>query len=147
MEKIIIDTKNEFLQFFINVLTPHIYVGIHSMYNNAINIHKQLVDNNVKSHPDILKLFQLCLKDLPSLNSNAIDIEVSRIKNIAKCSDWIEELLRSIIKSYITIITINSTCDNFLKNYHEKIFFKDFIHKCYIECGHEFYINPRIILA
>ena len=144
MEKIIIDTKNEFLQFFVNILTPHIYMGIHSMYNNAVNLHKQLIDNNVKSHPGILKLFQLCLKDLPSLNSNAIDIEVARIKNAAKCSEWIEHLLRSIIKSYIIIITINSTCDNFLKNYHEQIFFKDFIHKCYIECAHEFYNNPEI---
>lgn len=144
MEKIFIDIKNEFLQFFANILTPHIYVGIHSMYINAINIHKQLIENNVKSHPDVLKLFQLCLKDLPSLNSNAIETEVIRIKNSAKCSDWIEELLRSIIKSYIKIITINSTNDNYLNNYHEQIFFKDFIHKCYIECAHEFYNNPEL---
>lgn len=144
MEKILIDIKNDFLQFFVNILTPHIYVGIHSMYINAINIHKQLVDNNVKSHPNVLKLFQLCLKDLPSLNSNAIETEVIRIKNAAKCSEWIEELLRSIIKSYINVITMNSTNDNYLNNYHEQIFFKDFIHKCYVECAYEFYNNPEL---
>lgn len=144
MEKILIDIKNDFLQFFVNILTPHIYVGIHSMYINAMNIHKQLVENNVKSHPNVLKLFQLCLKDLPSLNSNAIETEVMRIKNAAKCSDWIEELLRSIVKSYINIITTNSTNDNYLNNYHEQIFFKDFIHKCYVECAYEFHNNPEL---
>ena len=144
MEKILIDIKNDFLQFFVNILTPHIYVGIHSMYINAMNIHKQLVENNVKTHPNVLKLFQLCLKDLHSLNSNAVETEMMRIKNAAKCSDWIEELLRSIVKSHINIITRNSSNDNYLNNYHEQIFFKDFIHKCYVECAYDFYNNPEL---
>ena len=76
-ERNIVEIKTLYTSFLINIITPLIYEGIKSVYNNALTvenkfIEKGKVDPNIEN-PGILKIFQLCLKDIPTLNQYEIE--------------------------------------------------------------------------
>lgn len=131
----IVNIKNEYLQLFVDVLTPQFYNGVLSLHRNAKNLHKHMNEKNI-SCPTVSKLFQMSLKDLKSLSPSSINIETTRITNSAKCSEWIEDLFKTLIKLYLTILTNNSIND--YKKFIENIKFNDFVHMCYIECSYYF---------
>ncbi len=150
-ERNITEIKNEYTTFLVNLITPFIYEGIKSVYSFALNAHKEFTergkhDPTVKS-PGILKIFQLSLKEIPTLNNNSIEIETGRIKSGCKCSDWFDDLVRAVIKSNIVLLTFSNPkkCPEIVKEqYHNKIEIKDFIHKCYIESARLIYNNPEL---
>ena len=150
-ERNIVEIKNLYTTFLINIITPLIYEGIKSVYNNALVIENKFiekgkVDPNVEN-PGILKIFQLCLKDIPSLNQHEIDTEASRIKEKSKCSEWFDDLIKAVVKSHIILLTYNATgktCRTVKEKHHEMIKTSDFIHKCYVECARVFYNYPEI---
>lgn len=150
-EKNIVEIKNEYTTFLTNVLIPLIYEGIQSTYNYAVELHKKMEDqanfNRSAKNPGIIKIFQMCLKEISALSASAIANEVARIKEFSRCSEWFDDLVKSVIKSYIILLTYNSsgkTCNLITNKYHEKININEFIHKCYIECSIVFFNNPEI---
>jgi hypothetical protein len=150
-EKNIVEIKNEYTDFLINILTPIIHEGIKSIYDKAVKIEesfkkKEQMDPNFKN-PGVFKIFQLCLRDIPNLNSAAIESEVNRIKERTKCSEWFDALLKSTIKSHIVLLTFNTKKKKSKiveEKYHEKIDTNLFIHKCYIESSRIFFNYPEL---
>ncbi len=150
-EKNIVEIKNEYTDFLINILTPTIHEGIKSIYDKSLKIEesfkqKEQIDPNFKN-PGVFKIFQLCLRDIPNLNGVAIESEVSRIKERSKCSEWFDSLLKSTIKSHIVLLTFNTKKKKSLiveEKYHEKIDTNLFIHKCYIESSRIFFNYPEL---
>src|SRR3990172_9666459 len=150
-ERNIVEIKNEYTTFLINLITPFIYEGIKSVYNYSIETHCKFIEKS-KVNPEVksqgpLKIFQTCLKEIPVLNAVSIEKEINRIKEGCKCSEWFDDLVRAVIKSNIVLLTF-STCkkQSSLVNqkYHETIGPKDFIHKCYIEVARSIYNNPEL---
>jgi hypothetical protein len=150
-EKNIVEIKNEYTTYLIDILTPLLYEGIRSVYDHAVKQSETLDNlietNQTNKNPGIIKLFQLCLKDIPSLNQNAVDVEARRIKEFSRCSEWFDDLVKAVVKSYIILMTYNATgktCKLVQEKHHEKINVNEFIHKCYIECSNTFYNNPEL---
>lgn len=150
-ERNIVDIKCEYLTYLTDVLVPLIYEGLQSIYNHALDQHTKF-EEYVQTYPNaknpgIIKIFQACLKDIPSLSAGAIEIEVKRIKEFSRCSEWFDDLVKAVIKSYIVLLTYNSsgkTCKLVNEKFHEKINVSEFIHKCYMECAIVFYNNPEL---
>ena len=126
-ERNIVEIKNEYTIFLINIITPFIYEGIKSVYAFSINTDNEFNergkhDPDIKS-PGILKLFQLSLKEIPTLNNHAIEVEVNRIKSGSKCADWFDDLVKAVIKSNIVLLTFNNhkkVPDIVKEKYHDK---------------------------
>ena len=150
-ERNIVEIKNIYTTFLVNIITPLIYEGVKSVYQGAQNIEKTFIekgknDPNIEN-PGILKIFQLCLKDIPTLNQHEIETETNRIKEKSKCSEWFDQLVQAVIKSHIVLLTYNATgktCKLVTDKHHEAIDVKLFIHKCYIECARIFYNYPEL---
>ena len=140
----ITEIKNEYTTFLTNIITPFIYEGIKSTYTYATEVHNKFLekgkyDPTVKS-PGILKLFQLTLKEIPTLNSTAIETETNRIKSQCKCADWFDDLIRAVVKSHIILLTLSNPKKRpeiLKEEFHNKIDINDFIHKCYIESARQ----------
>ena len=111
-EKNIVEIKNEYTDFLINILTPIIHEGIKSIYDKSVKIEETFKQQEKLDpkfiNPGVFKIFQLCLRDIPNLNSATIESEVNRIKEKSKCSEWFDALLKSTIKSHIVLLTFNT---------------------------------------
>jgi len=150
-ERNIIEIRNEYQTFLTKILTPLIYEGLLSIYNDSKHYHDDLIEKS-KKNPDIIvtstmKIFQLFLKNTPSWNKHIITEETNRIKEKCKCSEWFDDLIKAVIKSNIVLLTFNiSGKESNLINrkLHETIRSDDFIHKCYIECAREIYNFPEL---
>ena len=150
-EKNIVEIKNEYNTYLTDLLTPLIYEGIQSMYNSALENSDKFdllqKANPTTKNPGVIKIFKKFLQGIPTLSANSIDIEVKRIKELSRCSEFFDDLVRAVVKSYIILLTYNATgktCKLVLEKYHEKINVNDFVHKCYIECSVIFYNNPEL---
>jgi len=150
-ERNIVEIKDEYTTFLINIITPLLYEGLKSIYNNALTFYSDLEQKRQEDpsieNPGILKIFQLCLKEIPSLNSHVIDEETKRLKEMSKCSEWFDDLVKAVVKSNIVLLTFNidkKPSKIVDEKYHERIDTNDFVHKCYIECARMFYNYPEL---
>jgi len=144
-EKNIVEIKNEYTEFLLHILTPLIYEGIKSIYDKAMLLEEQFKNNN-NQNLSIFKIFQMCLRDIPNLNNISIENEVLRIKERSRCSEWFDNLVRSVIKSYIILLTFNKSQQSEIvkEKHHETVNINLFIHKCYIECSKLFFNYPEL---
>ena len=131
MEIINLERKNEYTTHLTNLLSPIMYDGINSIYIEGKNISK--------NNGDELKVFQSLLKSIPDWEKNIIEQEVNRIKISSKC-DYLDNLVKAVIKSNIEILMNNKTIDNDLYN----IDLSSFIHNCYITLAKAFYQYPDL---
>ena len=143
-EKNIVEIKNEYTKMLTNILTPLLYEGIKSLYDKAV-----VIDNENKKHKNVsvFKIFQTCLKDLPNLSSSSIHDETNRIKESCKCSEWLDDLVKAVIKSNIILLTFNASgkqCTLVKNKMHETVNVEMFIHQCYIECARVFFNYPEL---
>ena len=111
-EKNIVEIKNEYTTFLVNIMTPFLYEGLKSVYGYALEADGQFEekaknDPSIQS-PGILKIFQTCLREIPSLNNHSIENETNRIKDKSKCSDWFDDLVKAVIKSNIVLLTFST---------------------------------------
>ena len=130
----LVETKKEYTIHLINILTPMMYQGIQSIYD----------DVNKINNKDELKLFQNLLRQIPSWNDYIINKETSRILKEADKGDLIESLLQAVIKSNIMILT-NTPPEkkNKLRIKHD-ITINKFIHNAYIEIARNIFQNPYL---
>jgi hypothetical protein len=150
-EKNIVEIKNEYTSFIVNIMTPLIYEGIKAIYEKSKNLEEKFIEkekNDSKTkNPGIFKIFQLFLKDVPNLNSYSIESEANRIKEKSKCSEYFDDLVKAVIKSNIILLTFNAsgkTCKLVNEKFHETTDTKNFVHKCYVESARLFYNNPEL---
>lgn len=150
-EKTIVDTKDIYTGYLVDVLTPLLYEGFFSIYNKAKSlentyIQASKIDPNVEN-PGVLILFQHFLVGVDKLSDIMIDEETKRIRDNSKCSDIFDQLIKAVFKSHIVVLTYTASkqkCKLVSEKIHEKIETKYFIHKCYVECARLFYDHPTL---
>lgn len=152
-EKNIVDIKHEYDENLTEILVPLLHEGLMSILARAqehYEKYEELVNaNSDVKNPGIIKIFQICLKDVPTLSAAAVESEVRRIKEQSHCAEWFDDLVKAVVKSHIVLLTYNAsggTCELVREKFHDKININEFIHNCYIECAHSFYNNPELIV-
>ena len=140
-ERNIADIKNIYLQQLTSILTPCMFDSIKNIYNRSCEIAKG-------SKMSIEYAFKVCLKDLVNLSQQSIINEVSKIKSLSNSGSYFDNLVRSVIKSHIVLMSYNVSkescpiCD--IRKYNIDI--NKFIHECYIELGNQIFNDPRIFV-
>ena len=140
-ERNIADIKNIYLQQLTSILTPCMFDSIKNIYNRSCEIAKG-------SKMSIEYAFKVCLKDLVNLSQQSIINEVSKIKSLSNSGRYFDNLVRSVIKSHIVLMSYNVSkescpiCD--IRKYNIDI--NKFIHECYIELGNQIFNDPRIFI-
>ena len=98
--------KMEYTSQLIDVLTPQLFDGIKSIYDEAITM------NRVNKSQSLLSLFRSYLEKVPSWSNEIIENETDRIIQLSKC-DWLDDLLTAVFISHTKILTaIGSSNDN-----------------------------------
>ena len=133
---VLVDAKTEYTKQLVNILKPHLYEGIQSIYKDA----SDLCQENNESH-HILRTFQDLLSNVPKWSQEIIDSEYNRIVDQSKC-DWLEDLVTAVFVSHTKILTAIR-----IGKKHKKINLKvpkidNFIHKVYIQVAREFWKTP-----
>ena len=91
--------KKEYTIELVNTITPLIYEGFKSLYDDAIEIGEC---------KDVLLIYQSLLKRIPKWSTDLINRETHRIRVQSKCTEWFDNLVRAVIKSNIMILNNNS---------------------------------------
>ena len=141
---VLVEAKKEYTNQLQQILSPRLYEGFKSIYNDILKaLSDEIIENN-NQHSSVVKVFQKSLKDIPLWNNEMIKNECSRIEKISNC-DYFENLIEAVFITNTKILTsvqINSNNSLSIKiNVPQP---QHFIHKCYIECSKELYKNPYI---
>ena len=131
----LVEAKNEFTIQLVNALTPLIYDGLNSIYNEARKVSKS---------NEILKMFQSFLKRIPKWNEKMINEEKKKILNNIDYPEDILDLVRATIKSNIAILTFENKSKKIDSKFYNEVDLGDFIHRIYIECAREIWNNPYL---
>lgn len=150
-EKTIVDAKDIYTDYLLNVFSPLVYYGLKSVYERAITEEKKYVegaklDPSIKN-PGVIVLFQYFLRELETMNDEMIEQETGRFRDSSGCADIFDDLIRAVIKSHIIVLTFNASgkaCRVVKDKLHERVEPKSFVHKCYLECSRIFFDHPRL---
>ena len=132
---ILYESRNEYTAKLINILTPLIFEGIKSIFNDAV----QLCEQNKEKNKYLLT-FQKLLSNIPHWNMDTINKEKDRIVNKSKC-DYLEDCITCVhisllkILSSVRVGTKQKKIDINIPN------LPDFIHKVYINAARSIYLN------
>jgi hypothetical protein len=137
---ILVEAKTEYTKQLCDTLRPHMYEGINSIYDDAI----ELLKENDKGDINLLMMFQNLLKRIPKWNQDTIEKEVQRIMDRTNCT-WLPDLITAVFVSNTKILTAVRMVNNKKKINLQIPKVSHFIHRCYIECAREFYTNPFLI--
>lgn len=152
-ERNIVEIKTEYTSFLTNIMSPLIHEGIRKIYDKACETEKQFKEaikdnpNMELKNPGVLRIFQEFLLGIKNLNNYKIEAETNRIREASKCSDWFDDLVKGVIKSYIVLLTYNASekrCRLVDEKFHNLIDIKTFVHKCYVETARMFYNYPEL---
>lgn len=139
-ERNITDIKDIYLNHLVRILTPCMFDSIKLIYNKSTQI--------ANGDMTVEYAFKVCLKDLINLSSNSIIKEVAKIKQLSNSGNYFDNLIKSVIKSHIVLLTYNVSKDTCpicnINNYN--IDTNNFIHQCYIELGNIIFNDPRIFI-
>ena len=130
--------KVEYTKQLIEILYPHIFDGIKSIYDESKIIY------STKTGTPILLLFRELLEKVPIWNGEIIDSECSRIINNSKC-DWIDDLVTAVFISHTKILTSIGPNQSFQKINVTIPKTSSFIHRCYINVARELWKNPYLL--
>ena len=141
---ILVEAKKEYTNQLQKILTPRLYEGFKSIYEDIINILSKELEENKTQSSSLIKTFQKMLKEIPQWNQEVIKTEYLRIEKLSNC-DYFDNLIEAVFITNTKILT--SVQINESKSLNIKISVPQsshFIHKCYIECSREIYKNPYI---
>ncbi len=135
---VLAEAKEEYTRQLINIISPHIYVGIKSIYDTAASFCRRTNDKNV------LKKFQLLLATIPDWNQSKINDEYKRICKDSEC-DWVEDLITAVFVSHTKVLSsikIKKKSKPIELNVPDGPYF---IHKCYLEVARNFWKKPYLL--
>lgn len=135
----LVDAKNEYTKLLTSYLTPCITEGFISLYDDAKNEKEEKRKDSRYDDYSEIQIFQDFIKKIPKWNQDIIDKESDRIIQRSKC-DWLERLLYGVFVSnakVLSIVRIQPKKDDKMRLKIPKL--RNFIHKCYVECGRELY--------
>jgi hypothetical protein len=129
------EIKKEYTIQLVNMLTPVIYEGINSIYNEA---------KETATAGEELKMFQGFLSKVPTWTEQMINTEASRIKVVIPNADILDDLIKAVIQSNILLLTSTDISDKHkvLKEFNINLNYNKFIHNVYIEVAKTFYNYP-----
>ena len=135
-----LEMKTEFTEHLVDILTPFIYEGLTSIYKEAVIIATE-TDNNEKT----LMIFQKLLQSINNWNQTKIIEETNRIKQLSNTSDYLDDLVKVVIKSYIILLTYSNSMSNIIsQSFYNSFSTTTLIHRCYTECGKDAHNNPYL---
>ena len=141
---VLVDAKTEYTKQLSNILKPHLYEGLRSIYQESKEVCK--VNGEEK---EILRTFQNLLSNIPRWSQEIVEGETSRIMQQSRC-DWLEDLITAVFVSHTKILTaikIGGIENRKKKKINLKIPSVDsFIHKTYIELAREFWKSPYLFI-
>lgn len=143
MLNLLVETKNEYTVHLINILTPLVFQGLQSIYNEAKNIVNNKGDTNM-----VLKIFQSCLKSIITWNTITIEKATNTIISSSQSYEWLNDLIKATLKANLIVLLYNPTCKNQIKvdpSFYKSVKTTDFIHRIYIECARELWNNPYLM--
>ena len=135
----LVDAKNEYTKLLTSYLTPCITEGFISLYEDAKNEKEEKRNDSRYDDYSEIQIFQDFIKKIPKWNQDIIDKESDRIIQRSKC-DWLDRLLYGVFVSnakVLSIVRIQPKKDDKMRLKIPKL--RNFIHKCYVECGRELY--------
>ena len=128
--------KVEYTSQLIDVLYPHIFDGVKSIYDESKLLY-------LSKKTPILLIFRELLEKVPIWNSEIIESECNRIINNSNC-DWIDDLITAVFISHTKILTSIGPNQSFHKINITIPKSSSFIHKCYINTAREIWKNPYL---
>ena len=141
---ILVEAKKEYTNQLQKILTPRLYEGFKSIYDDIIDLSSKELEEKKTQTSSIIKTFQKMLKEIPQWNNEMIKKEFTRIEKVSNC-DYIENLIEAVFITNTKILTSvqinNNKSQNIKINIPQASYF---IHKCYIESSKEIYKNPYI---
>lgn len=135
----LVDAKNEYTKLLTSYLTPCITEGFISLYDDAKNEKEEKRKDSRYDDYSEIQIFQDFIKKIPKWNQDIIDKESDRIVQRSKC-EWLDRLLYGVFVSnakVLSIVRIQPKKDDKMKLKIPKL--RNFIHRCYVECGRELY--------
>ncbi|RYD96170.1 MAG: hypothetical protein EOP54_14365, partial [Sphingobacteriales bacterium] len=124
----------------VGILTPFIWEGMNSIYKSAAQDAL-----STKCEDKTLLIFQKYLQKVATWNQLQIDDETTRIKTASNTTDYLDDLIKAVIKSNITLLTFANTGQTSIsQSFYDSIKTSSFIHICYIECAKDAHNNPYL---
>lgn len=135
-----IAVKNEYTEHLIDTLTPYIYEGITSIYKEAVKLAEQ-----TGREQNTLLIFQKLLQSINGWSQIKIDKETCRIKQLSNTSEYLDDLIKAVVKTNIILLTYSYTVSNVIaQTFYNTFQTSTFIHRCYTECGKDFHNYPYL---
>ena len=127
--------KLEYTKQLIDILSPQLFDGIKSIYDEAKTV------NLINRRQSITLLYREFLEKVPSWSNVLIETETDRIIKMSMC-DWMDDLITAVFISHTKILTSigMNTSNNTIDLVIPKI--TTFVHKCYINIAREMWKNP-----
>lgn len=136
--QLFLEIKNEYTEHLVDTLTPYIYEGLNSMYQSAVETAKKAI-----AEDKILIIFQKILQSVPEWNQLRIEEETNRIKQMSNTNDYMDDLVRAVVKSNIILLAYSNNISSIVgQAFYSTLTTQSFIHKCYIECSKDAHNNP-----
>ena len=129
------ESKNEYVVRLVTILTPLVYDGFKSIYNEA---HKVCIDNNEDNK--YLMTFQNYVSRIPQWNETIIDEETKRILKDSECL-YLNDLITCVHIIQLKILTCVRVGSKQKKVDISIPKLNDFIHKCYKNIARCLYKN------
>ena len=129
--------KIEYTKQLVDILYPHMYDGVNSIYGEAKTLY------STRTTTPIFLLFRELLEKVPIWNSEIVDAECSRIVHNSSC-DWLDDLITAVFISHTKILTSIGPNQSFQKINVTIPKTSTFIHKAYINGARELWKNPYL---
>ena len=132
---LLIESKNEWCSRLVNLLTPCIFDGLKSIYNESIKICKE--EDEMDKY---LMTYQNLLTAIPNWSQEIINKEVENIINKTKC-DYIDDLITCVHIAHLKSLTTTRVGTQQKKIDIDIPNLSNFIHKIYINTARKIYSN------
>jgi len=148
-EKNIVEIRNWYTSLLKDLLLNPIYKEFDSVYRQTLKDEIEINKNRSTKVP-LVNIFRYSLNLIPTFNEDNITKIYNRIIQRTDSYLYFDNLVKSVIKSNIILLTFNSTekeCYLVKMKYHNKINIKTFIHTCFILIGESFCSNPYLFIS
>ncbi|XWV26309.1 hypothetical protein QJ857_gp0765 [Tupanvirus soda lake] len=135
-----LEIKNEYTEHLVETLTPYIYEGLTSIYKEAVRL-----ADETNCTEKTLMIFQKLLQSINTWNQLRINDETNRIKQLSNTADYLDDLVKAVIKSNIILLVYSNSVSNIIgQSFYNSLTTATFIHRCYTECGKDAHNNPYL---
>jgi hypothetical protein len=139
----LIVAKEEYTTKLVETLKPLIYEGFLSIYKHAWKVWTKSAAkaDDKKAEMSCLQNFQIFVLKVKSWNDDMIGKEIQRIKITGQCGEWLELLIRAIIKINTIILSGDPDIDI---SFMDRFQLQKFMHQIYLECSRAFSSEPQL---